>query len=146
MARPVRSEFPGAVYHVITRGHNRQAIFRDDRDRAVRKGSRQPPLEGCYGLGDIVQAVSKVTGVGRDELGTAAKEVRVQRGRELLMYVARRYSRASLAEIASYLRARDISTVSHGVRRAETYLGEDRDFQHQADQVLEKLKRSRIQA
>ncbi|MBI2361216.1 MAG: transposase, partial [Deltaproteobacteria bacterium] len=34
MARPVRIEFPGAVYHVITRGNNRQAIFRDDHDRA----------------------------------------------------------------------------------------------------------------
>src|SRR5438552_10397864 len=33
MARPVRIEYPGAVYHVICRGNNRQAIFRDERDR-----------------------------------------------------------------------------------------------------------------
>ena len=33
MARPVRIEFPGAVYHVICRGNNRQAIYRDDEDR-----------------------------------------------------------------------------------------------------------------
>jgi len=33
MARPVRIEYPGAVYHVITRGNNRQAIFEDDTDR-----------------------------------------------------------------------------------------------------------------
>jgi putative transposase len=29
----VRIEYPGAVYHVICRGNNRQAIFRDEQDR-----------------------------------------------------------------------------------------------------------------
>ena len=33
MARPIRIEYPGAVYHIITRGNNRQAVFRDDQDR-----------------------------------------------------------------------------------------------------------------
>jgi REP element-mobilizing transposase RayT len=33
MARPLRLQFPGAVYHVTARGNARQAIFFDDRDR-----------------------------------------------------------------------------------------------------------------
>ena len=33
MARPIRIEYPGAVYHVVCRGNNRQAIYRDDLDR-----------------------------------------------------------------------------------------------------------------
>lgn len=33
MARPLRIEFAGAVYHVSARGDHRQAIFRDDEDR-----------------------------------------------------------------------------------------------------------------
>lgn len=33
MARPLRIEFPGAVYHVTSRGNARQAIFVDDEDR-----------------------------------------------------------------------------------------------------------------
>ena len=33
MARPVRIEYPGAVYHIISRGNNRAAVFRDDHDR-----------------------------------------------------------------------------------------------------------------
>lgn len=33
MARPIRVEFPGAVYHVTARGNERRAIFRDDVDR-----------------------------------------------------------------------------------------------------------------
>ena len=35
MARPLRIEYPGAVYHVITRGNNRQVIFHDDQDRTA---------------------------------------------------------------------------------------------------------------
>ncbi len=33
MARPLRIEFPGAVYHVTTRGDRREPIFVDDEDR-----------------------------------------------------------------------------------------------------------------
>jgi putative transposase len=33
MARPLRVEFAGAVYHVMARGNERKAIYRDDNDR-----------------------------------------------------------------------------------------------------------------
>ncbi len=33
MARPLRIDFAGAVYHVMSRGNERRAIVRDDRDR-----------------------------------------------------------------------------------------------------------------
>ena len=33
MARPLRIEFPGAVYHVTSRGNERKAIFKEDEDR-----------------------------------------------------------------------------------------------------------------
>jgi putative transposase len=33
MARPLRLEFPGAMYHVIARGNERKSIYRDDEDR-----------------------------------------------------------------------------------------------------------------
>jgi putative transposase len=33
MARPLRIEFPGAIYHVTSRGDRREAIFEDDEDR-----------------------------------------------------------------------------------------------------------------
>lgn len=33
MARPIRVEFEGAVYHVMARGNERRAIFRSDADR-----------------------------------------------------------------------------------------------------------------
>ncbi|WP_281047630.1 hypothetical protein [Syntrophotalea carbinolica] len=33
MARSLRIEFPGAVYHLTSRGNARQGIFGDDKDR-----------------------------------------------------------------------------------------------------------------
>jgi len=33
MARPLRVEFAGAIYHVTARGNGRRAIVRDDVDR-----------------------------------------------------------------------------------------------------------------
>jgi hypothetical protein len=33
MARPLRIEYPGAIYHVLSRGDRREAIFRTDADR-----------------------------------------------------------------------------------------------------------------
>ena len=35
MARSLRLEYPGAVYHVMARGNQGQPLFRDDRDRRV---------------------------------------------------------------------------------------------------------------
>lgn len=35
MSRPVRIEFPGAHYHVTSKGTNEQVVFLDDEDRAV---------------------------------------------------------------------------------------------------------------
>ena len=33
MARPIRIQYPGAVYHVMARGSHGQEILQDDRDR-----------------------------------------------------------------------------------------------------------------
>jgi hypothetical protein len=35
MARAIRIEYPGAVYHLMARGNQGQAIFTDDQDRQV---------------------------------------------------------------------------------------------------------------
>src|SRR6266446_10957170 len=35
MTRPLRLAYPGALYHVTTRGNARQAIYTDDQDRST---------------------------------------------------------------------------------------------------------------
>jgi putative transposase len=38
MSRPLRIEFPGALYHVTSRGDRREPIFVDDADRVALLG------------------------------------------------------------------------------------------------------------
>jgi putative transposase len=45
MARPLRVEYPGALYHVMNRGDRRQAIFRGDADRCLFLESLQTACE-----------------------------------------------------------------------------------------------------
>ncbi len=45
MARPIRVEFEGAVYHLTARGNERQRIYRDDEDRKLFLAT----LEQCIG-------------------------------------------------------------------------------------------------
>jgi len=35
MARPLRIEYPGAVYHITSRGNEKKPIFKDERDRKI---------------------------------------------------------------------------------------------------------------
>jgi len=33
MSRPLRIEYPGAVYHITSRGNEKKPVFKDDADR-----------------------------------------------------------------------------------------------------------------
>lgn len=46
MARPVRIEFSGALYHVTSRGDRREAIYEDDVDRERFLEIRGQVIEG----------------------------------------------------------------------------------------------------
>ena len=127
----------------------RKQVFVGDEDfveAAEQRVKKKRMITGRYGLTEIVQRVCEVTRVEREELRRAAREARIQRGREIFSYVARRYSEASLREIVPYLGARDPSMVSHGVRRAEARFQEDRTFRQQMERIVEKLVHSSIQA
>jgi REP-associated tyrosine transposase len=54
MARPLRIEFSGAIYHVISRGNAREDICLDDTDRAMF-------------LGVLAEVISNVGWVKRSE-------------------------------------------------------------------------------
>lgn len=124
-------------------------VFIGDEDFAEevwRKATKEGELEGRYRLSAIIRRICEVVGIGSEELRKTVKEPRVREGRELLMYMGRRYSTAGLKEIAAWLGVRDISAISHGVKRAEARLKEDRGFRRQVEEVLRGLSNSRIQA
>ena len=53
MARQLRLEYPGAVYHVVNRGDRREEIFRNDPGRERFLSSL---TEGCSKTGIIARA------------------------------------------------------------------------------------------
>jgi REP element-mobilizing transposase RayT len=103
-------------------------------------------VAGRYGLAVIRRAVCQVVGIELDDFSRGTKVDHIQRGRELFMYMARRYSAASLQETVRWLGVRDVSTVSHGVRRAERRLKQEELFRQQLEETLRNLIHSHIQA
>jgi hypothetical protein len=53
MARKLRIQYPGAIYHVVNRGDRREAIFADDVDR---ERLLETLSEACQKIGWPVQA------------------------------------------------------------------------------------------
>ena len=56
MARPLRIEYPGALYHVTSRGDRQEAIFDDDQDRTTF-------------LKVLSEVVSRFAGAAKEDLG-----------------------------------------------------------------------------
>ena len=50
MARPLRIEFPGALYHVTARGSRQEAIFINDHDRQTFLSILERVIEGFHWL------------------------------------------------------------------------------------------------
>jgi len=94
MARPIRVEFEGAVYHVMARGNERRAIFRSDQeavkglvnqesDTDVRMWARvrlggegRSAVAGDYGYGHpsgVTHAVKRVEAKAREDRLLAEK-------------------------------------------------------------------------
>ena len=58
MARKLRVEYPGAIYHLMNRGDRRESIFKDDEDRQRFLGTLG---EACVKTGWQVHAKEKVS-------------------------------------------------------------------------------------
>jgi putative transposase len=115
-------------------------IGNDDFAEAIRrKGNRSSVHEGHYSFQKIMQAVSAVMRVEREEIRRPERSERVQRSREMLCYIARRYGEVGLQELAKFLQVKELSTASHAVRRAEARLKNDSGFGRRVDQVLKRL-------
>jgi hypothetical protein len=50
MARQLRIQYEGAIYHLMSQGDRREEIFRDALDRSVAKVGRLPSVKGSAGV------------------------------------------------------------------------------------------------
>ncbi|MEX0802377.1 MAG: helix-turn-helix domain-containing protein, partial [Candidatus Binatia bacterium] len=114
--------------------------------QAKRKSVTADVTNEKYGLREIAQAVGHVLRLEENDLKKPLRSEEVQKGRVILMYLARTHGEINLKELADFLGVKEMSTVSHGVRRAEVRLKEDRDFRHTVEKVLKNLAHSPMQA
>ena len=56
MPRKLRLQYPGAMYHLMSRGDQREKIFLDDVDRQFRRGGIKTLAEACQNTGWQVHA------------------------------------------------------------------------------------------
>ena len=73
MARSVRIQYEGTVYHVMRRGDKREAIFRDDKDREI-SGRKRHSYGGGLREHDEAQA-GEMLAIGSKLLGVGLKEI-----------------------------------------------------------------------
>ena len=114
MARPLRLEFPGALYHVTCRGNRRELIFRDRRDRLAWFVETE---RVCQRFHFIVHAFCQMTnhfhllvetpegnlGQGMRQLNSAYSQ-RFNRRHDLVGHVMQGRYKAILVQKETYLR------------------------------------------
>ncbi len=72
MPRHERLNYPGCIYHVITRGIERQKIFRDNQDRDEFLSRLEKALEEAD---DVSRAKNLISFWANRELGISGKEI-----------------------------------------------------------------------
>ena len=88
----------------------------------------------------------KVNDMAEADIRHPMRSEGAQLARELLCYVSRRHSDVGLRELAGFLGVKELSTPSHGLRRAEQRIKTDPKFRRQLNQVLKNLSHSPMQA
>jgi len=121
----------------------RKQIFVGDEEfeEAAQKQMQQSSgREVRHTLKRIVEVVLEVTGKNEGEVRGRQRSEDIKRCRELVCYLGRRYGEAGLEELRRYLQVRELSTVSHAVKRAEGRLEQEPGFRRLRDRTLKALE------
>ena len=111
-------------------------------EQARRKAAKVSDSEKVYGLNRVVQAVCKVSRMAAEQIRRPGQSPAVKSAREIICYLARRHGDVGLRELTRFLRVKELSTGSHGLRRAEQRLSKEPEFRGQVERVLKTLSPS----
>jgi len=120
----------------------RRQLFVGDEEfeEAVRKKvKRAAGHEVRPTLKRIAAVVSEVTGKDENEIRGFQRSEEIKRGRELVCYLGRRHGEVGLEELRRFLQVRELSAVSHAVRRAEERLAKEQGVRRQLEDVLRRV-------
>ena len=83
----------------------------------------------------IYEAVTKYYGVRQSDLQGKKRHKSIAFPRQVCMFLARRYTGFSLAEIGGYFGGRDHTTVLHAVRTVQSDCNADKNIADQLSQI-----------
>jgi REP element-mobilizing transposase RayT len=104
-------------------------------EEAKKRAANPLVWEGHHSLKRIVRAVCQVCEVEEREIRRPKRSPEIHAAREILCYLSRRRSDVGLRELARFLGVKELSTPSHGARRAEERAKKDDLFRRQLDRV-----------
>lgn len=130
MGRPLRIEYPGALYHVTSRGNEKRKIFLQDSDRLRFK--EFPNAK------DIIRAVARVFRVRVEALN--GKRQRGNQARKVAVCLVKRYSGLDNGRIGELFGGIHYSTVSKVAATLEQELAEDQRLTKLVETVKSQIK------
>jgi hypothetical protein len=141
MARKLRVEVEGGLYHLIARGNDRQDIFHshEDRERFLALLLKEKVLFAVLSvclLFVLISAVATVFGLPEDKFCDPEKSAKAVLAKEVLILIAR--ERGAAGTELSLIAGLDTSNISRRHDAAREKLQTDRKLAYARDQV-EKL-------
>ena len=133
MARQLRIEYPGAFYHVTSRGNERKVVFRSKRDR-------EKFLEYLGSASERYDAVVHVYCLMDNHLLIETPEGNLS---QMQIHLCHRYTSARLREIGAHFGIGE-SAVNQNSRRFTERLSKDRRLRRITEQVRRELRLSSV--
>lgn len=103
-------------------------------------GKNETEAEKTVDLSEIKEAVCEYYNLDVKDIQTKSRKREVAQARQVAMYLARKYTKKSLAVIGSEIGNRDHATVLHACKTVENLIETDKTIRQSLDTIESKLK------
>lgn len=99
----------------------------------------QPVTRSQHSIEQCIQLVAREFGLGRHEIVGQRRSAYVARPRQIIMWLAKETTTASLPMIGRALGNRDHTTIMHGIHQVERRRAESSEYRANTDEFLRRL-------
>lgn len=132
-------ELEGIVNSLLARATLTDAIVDLELAEEV-VGKNEVEVEKTVDLDEIQEAVCEYYNLDVKDIQTKSRKREVAQARQVAMYLARKYTKKSLAVIGSEIGNRDHATVLHACKTVENLIETDKTIRQSLDTIESKLK------
>lgn len=132
-------ELEGIVNSLLARATLTDAIIDLELAEEV-VGKNEVEAEKTVDLSDIKEVVCEYYNLDIKDIQTKSRKREVAQARQVAMYLARKYTKKSLAVIGSEIGNRDHATVLHACKTVENLIETDKTIRQSLDTIESKLK------